>query len=362
MRWSLRILVGVGLAFSVACEAPSGLNPGGPFALEEAYSFPELLDGDHLTHFEFDGKGHLWVTTAAGRIIRVAGGSRTSFEAYNVLGSEFLQDLFVDDLDRAWVAGGESIAVFEEGSWVPRGPDDLFGLSPVVTQVAVNAAGEVLVAAGNTTNGGLLLLRGGRWSALTPGNSDLPGPLATEIEVAPDGSFWVASAQFDGRGGLAQIVDGRVGRVLTRDDPGLLYNWIDDLAVDGDHVFLGYAVPIYNPLGVPVGGIQEVSSGGAVLGAWFPYESGLTSNRVQSLVFASRGELWFTTGREEHELGCDECSSGIGMIDSGGGLSVLSANNYGLALNEHFPQIGEGPNGRIYVLSADRNQLLRVVR
>lgn len=354
------LLAGLTVAFVIGCDDPTKVGADTPFFLEEAYSFTDLAAGDFVTQFGFDGDGVLWVTTFEGTIFRIDEGETRSFDAASSIGMGRLHDLFIDGSNRAWVTAGESVAVFESGTWIPKGPAVRMGLDPVASQVAVNSADEVLVAMGSADAGGLLLFRDGTWRAITPESSDLPSPLVLEIEVAEDGSFWVASGQYQGRGGLTRIAEGSVSNVLTTGD-GLLYNWIDDLAIGDREIYVGYAVPLYDLPGVPDGGLQVLSIEGEVVASWYPFESGLTSNRVRSLTYSSDGELWFATGLDEDQVGCESCFSGVGMVDAGGAFRVLSSLNSDLVPNAYLPHIGEGPNGQIYVVNADRNQILRVV-
>lgn len=370
-RRAMRLrLLAAGLAAAAlagGCENPTAtidVEPPAPFSLQQAYSFDGLPAGDFVHRFGFQSTGTLWATTFRGTILRVEDGQRTSFDAEAVVGDGQLRDLFIDRADRVWVTAGQSLAVFEGGAWSVQTPTDLFGLAPVAGQVAVNASGDVLLGMGNANSGGLLLRRGGRWRAITPDNSRLPSPIVSSIEVAPNGAFWVGSHQFQGRGGLSLIEGDRVVTVVDTDN-GLLYNWSDDLAATGSGVFAGFAVPIYNNPAVVEGGIQEISVGGRipqgrVINSWSPFSSGLTSNRVTSLTYTSSGELWFTTSGPES--GCPTCTPGVGVLNRSNQFQIRSAQNAELDANEYLPDIAEGPDGAIYVLRADKDLIMRVVR
>jgi hypothetical protein len=347
-------------ALTMGCEGPMAVSRGVPFRLEVAYSFPSLAASDFITTFDFDGGGALWVASFDGAIIRVRNGQVTRFEAASILGAVRVQDLFIDNAGRPWVAGGESVAAFDTEVWSRQGPTDFMGLRPKVRQVAVNAAGDVLLAVGDADAGGLLLRRGERWQAITPANSSLPSPLVNEMKVGSDGSFWVASAQFQGKGGLSRLVDGQVTDVFDARS-GLLYNWIDDLAIASGRIWLGFAVHIYDEPGSPDGGIQELPLGGGAPTAWYPFQSGLSSNRVRSLVWSAAGELWFTTDLDE-DSECRTCLVSVGVKDATGRFHILSQLNSEVTRNEYLPAIREGPGGAIYVARAEQKQISKVVR
>ena len=357
------LVAGMGSAALVlGCQGPTEPPEAATFVLEEAYSFPWLPSSDFITQFGFDTEGVLWVATFEGAIIRVSeDGEVTSFGVTSVAGGDPLHDLFIDTSNRVWVAAGASVAAFDGGAWSIVGPPDSRGLSAGVSQVAANASGEVLLAMGDAEAGGLMLRHGGSWRTLTPGNSSLPSPLVLSIEVASNGGFWVGSAQFQGRGGLSLVSGTEIVTVMDTGD-GLLYNWIDDLAPVGTRVYAGFAVPIFDSPGVAEGGIQELSVADGVIDSWFPFSSGLASNRVLALTYSSSGELWFTTSIDADNAGCDACFSGVGVLTSSGRLEVLSTLNGDVAPNEFLPDIAEGPAGVIYVARAERHQIMRVVR
>lgn len=358
--WRRGVLAGTAVVVATGCGDPTTTDPTVLFQLEAERSFPELTGDDFLTQLAFTDDGVLWATTFRGSLFRIAADGTTRFEAEAVIGAGGLHDLFIDGANRVWATAGESVAVFEGGAWTSQTPPDRMGLDPRATQVAVNGAGDVLVAMGTADAGGLLLRRDGTWQALTPDNSDLPSPIVREIAVGPDDDFWVASATLAGAGGLSRVSGGAVVAVHTIAD-GLLYDWIDDVGATGDGIFLGYRVMLHDVAG-PDGGLQKITATGEVLGTWHPHETGLTSSRVESLVHTSAGELWFTMGLDHHPVDCPTCYSGVGVLDAAGRLSVRSTLNSDLAPNEYLPDIAEGPGGNIYIVAADRNQVLKVVR
>jgi hypothetical protein len=356
-RWATAAL----FALTMACRGPTAVSRGAPFRLEVAYSFPSLAASDFITAFDFDAEGTLWVVSFEGAIIRVKNGQASRFEAASVLGAVRVEDLFIDKAGRPWVAGGGSASVFDGEVWSRQGPTDYMGLSPRVAQVAVNVEGDVLLAVGNADAGGLLLRRGEQWQAITPANSPLSSPLVHDIEVAPDGTFWVASGQFQGNGGLSHLVDGQVTDVFDRARTGLLYNDVDDIAIAPGGIWLGFAVNIYDKPGFPDGGIQQLPLGAGPPAAWYPFQTGLSSNRVRSLVWSAAGELWFTTGLDE-DPACRTCVVSIGVMDATGRFHILSHLNSDIAPNEYLPTIREGPGGTIYVARAEQKQISKVVR
>jgi hypothetical protein len=349
------------LAMTLGCEKPTAPMGGGPIALEAAFSFPSLAASDFITHFEFDSKGTLWVGTFNGAILRMRDGQVTQFDAGSILGAAHVWDLFIDSADRPWIAGATgSLAVFDHEAWSQQAPADLMGLSAKIRQVAVNAAGDVLLGVGDVAAGGLLLRHDGTWKSITPANSSLPSPLQLDIDVAKDGTFWVASDQWQGKGGLIRIAGGQITGIFNTAQPGLLYESIDDMAITPDRIWLGFAARLYDVPGAPDGGIQALSLSGGRPTSWFPFESGLGSNRVRSLIWSSAGELWFTLDLDEDSV-CNTCYVGVGRLDAAGKFQVLSHFNSDIEPNEYLPEIREGPGGVIYVARANRREIARVV-
>lgn len=348
------------MAVFAGCDDPVGNDPPGTIELEEAFSFPELPPEDFLTHFAFDDGGVLWVATFEGTILRVSGDETTSFDVATAVGEGRLNDLFVDALGRAWVAAGRSLAVFEDGAWTDMTPPDLMGLHPRIAEVAVNGAGEILLGAGAYPEGGLLLLRDGSWRLFTPDDSPLPSSVTLEIAVGSDGDFWVGSGEVTRGGGLTRIEDGQVTAVFTTAD-GLLYGYVDDIAIRGSDIYLAYDVMLVDVIG-PDGGLQRLSPESGAITTWLPASTGLTSSRVRSVTTTSAGYVWFVTSLDGDPYECTYCASGIGVIDPSGEMTVLSTFNSDLAPNEFLPQIGTDPDERVHVLRAERRTIVRARR
>jgi len=360
-RVTAAAMVAILAAGSSACNDPTDVIASGPFELVTAYSFPSLAGSDFIIGFDFGADGALWVITGEGRIIRLLDGVVDRYDAADIDSTGALTDLFIDGQGRPWVAVGGSVAFFEKDQWWPAGPDDLMGLAPVRAQVAVNDAGEILVAMGDPDAGGLLLWRDGAWRLFTRENSTLASPLTQEIEVGADGSFWVAAAQWQGYGGVCHLVDGEIAAVYQKADHGLLYNQVDDLTLGDGQVWLGYEVPIYAADG-PDGGIQALSPASGAVTDWYPAATGLASNRVGSLEWSSAGELWFTTSIDVLEGACPDCYAAVGVLGTGGKMEVLSRANSDLDPDAYLPQIREGPDGEIYVALGGRRVIARVKR
>lgn len=235
----LRVVTAAAAALTIGltrCDGPTDLIASGPFDLVTAFSFPSLASSDFITGFDFSPDGTLWAITREGWILRLIDGDVYRYAATDIDSTGTLTDLFIDGHGRPWVAVGGSIAFFQTGHWWPAGPDSLMGLAPVAAQVAVNDSGEILLGLGGTDAGGLLLRRDSTWQVFTRENSALASPLTRDIEVDPDGSFWVAAGQWQGYGGLCHVVDGAIAAVYQKEDHGLLYNQVDALAMGAGRV------------------------------------------------------------------------------------------------------------------------------
>ena len=359
MDSKLKLALPAVIGILAGCGESTTPGNGGPLRAETAYSFPGL-GTNFVTSFDFTADGTLWATSFEGAIFRVRQGQTTRFEGAIILGGAPIDDLFIDAAGRPWVTAGSALAFHDGNAWVRQDPPGFTGLSPKVHQVALNAVGDVIVSVGDVLAGGLLLRRNGAWQAITPSNSNLQSPIVREIEVGPDGSFWIGGAMFQGRGGLARITNGVVTAVVTENN-GLLYNWIDDIAFSNDRIWLGFAAPLYDVPGFADGGLQSIPLGGGAPSTKFPAETGLGSNRVASVVVAENGEVWFTTGLDE-DSGCKTCLSSVGVLGTDGEFTVISSINSIIAPNEFMPQIRQGPDGGIYVLRASQNDIIRVSR
>ncbi len=344
-----------------ACDSPT--EPGVTvFADGEGYGFPQLDEGDFIVQFAFQPDETLWVRTLGGALIRVVDGTST-YHAESMLGGDKATDLFRAPDGRLWIAFEDGYGVLDgtHWTWWNAPAEKLPGTA--IRQIAVNGAGEVLMAAGHADAGGLLFLRGGVWSSLTPDNSALPSSVTHEIEPDGNGDFWVAQPTVvDHHGGLSRISAGQVTDVLSKDS-GLLYDWADALEVVGNRLYIGFEVfPINRttPDGAfPDGGLQILSTSDGDLQSRFPFETGITSNRIVSMVYAG-GFLWFTTGLDEARPGCETCFSGIGRLAPDGTFEVRSAlTTDDLEPNEFLPWIDTSPSGGVYVI-VDGRRIERV--
>jgi hypothetical protein len=359
MHITTRLALFASLALTGCAETP--LQPAGaPLRIETAYSFPNL-GTNFVTNFDFAPDGTLWAVTFEGRIFRIRQGVVTPFDGALILGAAPVWDLFIDKLGQPWITAGSAVAFYDGSTWTRQEPPDFMGLAPKAGQIALNSAGDVMLGVGDVTAGGLMLRRNGTWQAITPQNSMLPSPTAREIEVAPDGSFWIGLAQHQGKGGLTRITNGSISAVYSAGSSGLLYNWIDDIAFATDRIWIGFSVPIYDVPAFPDGGMQSFPIDGGSPTSRFPSEAGIGSNRVASLVVGASGEVWFTTGLDE-DSGCTTCVSSIGVLDTDGTYKVISHLNSDVAPNEFMPQIRRGPDGGIYVLRASQNDIVKVSR
>ena len=59
---------------------------------------------------------------------------------------------------------------------------------------------------------------------------------------------------------------------------------------------------------------------------------------------------------------CGTCFTGVGVIDASGRAVVRSALNADLVENEYFPDIAVSPDGHVYVIATEQDEILRVVR
>jgi ligand-binding sensor domain-containing protein len=359
-RWWVTAATAVGIASApMACDGVTGPTLS-EFELVEAFRLDQLEPDDFILTMAASSNGHLWIGTFQGLVLEVwEGGVLDHSEAATSGSSTPIYDIFVGPGDRIWASDGEGYAVLERGDWSWNPTPSYASFPTLVRSVAVNPAGEVLLGVGNANGGGLLLFSDDSWSPITPANSRLPSSIVADIDVGPDGDFWVGTLGFQGRGGVARISRGQV--VLSLDGPGdgLLYPSVDRIQVGDDGAWLGYGIGFIDQLGVPDGGLQLLSEPTEVLSSHFPFETGLTSNRIVAMHLAVDGTLWFTTGLDEDLAGCERCLAGIGRLGPAGDFTALSALNYDLPPNGFFPAITEAPDGRIFV--AHDRRVLRIV-
>lgn len=346
------------LGLLVGCDS-SGVGPEPrEFDVVEGVRLSELAGDDFVVELEVTRDGSLWIGTFEGRVFEIReDGPVEHTGAIGLFGSDWIRDVFADSRDHVWVVAADGYAVFDGRVWTDSLPP-MRGGSPVgLSQIAVNGLGEILLGSARADEGGVFAYRDGRWHELTPGNSDLPGSGVRTIEVGPEDEFWVGTIGIGG-GGLARVSDGEVTFALGGDS-GLLYPWIDALAVGADGVWIGYDVPVYDQLGFPDGGIQRLRPRTGQLFDHFPHAAGLSSNRVPAMTLGANGELWFTTSLDEDLAGCEVCVSGVGRFDPGWGFTVVSAFNSGLPPNGFFPDIAMAPDGTIWIVN--ERTLLRVM-
>jgi hypothetical protein len=352
---SRSLLIAASLGFLlVACGSPTA--PGGSTPIQRTdgtrHFAPVLAEGDFITHAEFTSDGTLWVGTFRGVLIREIDGRATPF-ALGPPENGLLQDLFVDSHDRVWVSTKVGFGEFRDGVWDESRTAGGASLVPPVSEIAVNPAGDLLLAAGNASGGGLWLRRDGEWASYTPSTSPLPTPITHDIVVGPDGAFWIASGAVAGAGGVSRIGAGSLEAVLAGPESGLLYSAPESLAITASRLVMGFEVFHYDDAG-PDGGMQVLRFSDGSLETYFPDRTDYLSSRVRSVTVSPDGDTWFTTSLDEAIPTCVACFSGVGRLDPSGNITVLDREAYGIAPNEFLPHIFQDPDGRVHFVTPDR--------
>ncbi|CAN0430879.1 unnamed protein product, partial [Ectocarpus fasciculatus] len=305
-----------------------------------------------ITAFQFKDQETVWIGTFNTGIYRTSGSSSVNYNTSNSpLPDDRINDLFVDHLDRLWMATDNGFAMLHEEAWEVYTMDNTPLLMPRISQIVVNGSDEIMIGNGNASEGGVLhRTKDGGWKNYTSENSLLPCNLILDIELEGDDVFWVSTAQLLGIGGVAKIENASITQVFNIEETGLLYNWIDNIEISNNALWVGFEVPIYNESGIAEGGIQRIdpqSTNG--VNTYFPNSTGLTSNRIRAMKLHSDNSLWFTTTFDDPA--CDNCVGGIGVLFENEKFLVSSSVNTDLPLNAFMPVLNEDNNGNMYVAS-----------
>jgi len=150
-------------------DDPKPAIEGKTFIAEEVYKFNEIKEGNFITQFEFDNNNVLWIATFNNGVIRVENKAVTSYNADNSnIGSDNINDLFIDPNNQVWIATNKGFSVFENGSWRRYDTTNTSLFENFVSEIGVNRSGEILVGNGRAGSGGLLLYSNSTWKTFTP--------------------------------------------------------------------------------------------------------------------------------------------------------------------------------------------------
>lgn len=337
---------------------PKHTIEGKTFIVDEVYKFNEIKEGNFITQFEFDTNGVLWVATFNGGVLRVENKEVTQYKADNAdIGSDTINDLFIDPNNQVWIATNKGFSLFEKGEWRKYDTSNTPLFENYISEVGVNKSGDILVGNGRAGTGGMLLYSNGSWRTFTSENSAIPSTIIKEIETTSAGDFWVGTSMFQGKGGLVKVSDGAIEQVYDATTSGLLYNAVDNIELtDNDELWLGYSVLYHDIIGYPDGGIQKLSPGSGDISSWFPYDTKQISNRILSIKLSKDGDLWFSSTSDE----LPNCIHGLGVLNKDGSFDILSAVNYEIAANIYIPWVTDDKDGSIFI--ANENRILKVTR
>lgn len=261
----------------------------------------EGLVGGQVHDLLLQDDGSIWVATDQGlSVVDATGAVRSHTTADGLPGASVLS-LARDGDGTVWAAMSGGLARFTGTAWQAAGPP------PTGPPAVVEASPDGLYAGGN---GGLSLLRDGRWEVVPLGPD--PGRIRV-VRRGPDGTLWV--------GGLRTLhrVSGSDLRRFTAEN-GLPTQDMWDMNVDREgNVWLGSDEGLFKVVPGPFDAFTQAQ--------------GLPHSFVRALVETDDGRLWFGT-REGLAL-----RSGSGMVE--------------------VPFAAEAPDPRIYSLAeAPRGGLL----
>jgi ligand-binding sensor domain-containing protein len=303
---------------------------------------------DFITTFQFADDETIWVGTFNRGIYHISGNGIINFNTTNSsLPNNRINDLFIDNLNKLWIATNNGLAMYQNNQWEVYNSENTPLLSPNVNQVVVNNRNEILIGGGNVIDGGLFFrTQGGQWKKYSEENSLLPYNVILDIELSNDQNFWIGTGK-----GIAKFENQRITNVLNIEKSGLLYNWVDNLEISNDQLWIGFAVDIYDESG-PDGGIQRIDLQNQDITSYLPYEkTGLVSNRVRSLKIHSDNSIWFTTMIDHHRFACEGCFAGIGMLSQNNEFLAISTLNSEIEPNAFIPKLSEDNNGNMYAAS-----------
>lgn len=317
--------------------------------LVEKFTVESNQDLDFITNFQFKSDGSVWIGTFNSGLYHVTQDGTIHYDTDNSpVPNNRVNDLYLDGSEKLWIATDNGFASYLNEDWAVFTIDNTPLFIERVSQIAVDSKSNVLVGNGSAIEGGLILFTSdGDWKTYTPDNSLMPCSLILDIEVTDENWFWVSTGQNQGKGGIVLLEGDIITRALNIEETGLLYNWIDEIEIWENSLWVGYQVSIYNEPEIAEGGIQLVGLEENEITSFFPHETGLTSNRIHSIRLSSDNLLWFTTSLET----CQNCSAGIGFLNEAGEFLISSFLNSAIASNAFFPMLNEDHRGKMYVAS-----------
>lgn len=168
--------------------------------------------------------------------------------------------------------------IFEDNVWTHYDTTNSILPGMNVTDIEFNPAENIVWVA---TDGGLVKIVDDTWEVIDSLNSDLAGTVLTCLLYDAHDQLWIGTRY----NGLSKYVDG-VYTTYNYDNSGISDNMIRTLASDSEgNLFVAdyYGVGLYNPFTDVWEYVFNTET------------SGLTSNRVNRMVFDHNDHLWFVS-------------------------------------------------------------------
>ena len=230
-----------------------------------------------------DRAGRIWIGSMTDGVWKIDGQDARRL-SIDKSGEAPITKMFEDSHGRIWLAGGESIGVFEAGGMRTIGPGQ--GLPPgPVHGFAEDRGGGIWL----THDRGVFRWATNRWTPVLEASGG--GLRMSSVWADADGTVWMDSTQ----AGVACWHEGHLFR--RRLPPALSVHEVWNLLEDGRGVLW-----MTSPQGVLAAGKQDLEAwleGKSEKVAWHPFDrdDGLPSAECTDAASDTEGRLWFATAR-----------------------------------------------------------------
>lgn len=252
------------------------------------------IEGDIWTVHR-DASGHFWISIFEGGLIRIDP-SFSQVDVFNtdnsLLPSNSIWKIDSDGEGVVWMGTSSGLVKFHEDKFEVLNTDNTPQFSgDIFLSFDVDSHDNLWLDNGNAHGGGVLKLdkSSETWESITPQNSDLPEPSVQQVYIDSDDNLWVGMVN---AGVWMNGVEGSGNYSIQ--NSLLDYNFITLFSEDnfGD-IWVGSRATIFLNGVTLHGSIQRFDE--ANFESHYPAESGVSTNRVVSMDFDARNNLWVAT-------------------------------------------------------------------
>jgi sugar lactone lactonase YvrE len=231
----------------------------------------------YTTGLTVDKQNRIWIKFFD-KIIMYDGNEWVKYDTINSP-LKSVQDISVDKDGVVWFGTFYGAINFVNGKWTSFNTKNSQIPSNNVRSVFLDTNNILWVA----TDSGISTFNGSKWTVYNTKNSSLPSNSVNCINEDASGNIWIGTVEVKGKGGLVRIDKNGRWNVLTSTNSKLPWNTIEDIAIEGNTIWLG----------LNYGGVARLENDKWEI--YNLYNSIIPHDFVRSIAIDKYGNKWIAT-------------------------------------------------------------------